>query len=605
MGGRTVVLAPDSRELLLDALRPPAGCSLDRAVATTFTLDLETALTVPLAFAGFRLDEQPDPIEIMQSLRGMSDRIDIFCQAGAIGARRWPSDLVALLEGVIHEMERPWPGHIFHPKTWVLRFRDESETPAYRLVVLSRNLTADRSWDTILWLDGRRGESNTESSEPLAEFVGELPGLAATRVTPGRQEILTELADELRRVEWEVPSGVREVRFHPIGLPYARRFPVEEHFRGYRRFVISPFVREGAIRRIFPPRSGRRYALISRGGELDALPADALEHVDVYELDPTASLAGDDPEGEADRSFFTQLHAKVFAVERAKRAHLFVGSANATDAGLSQNVEFLCELVGPKRTLGVDALVGDDAPLRGMLTPYDRGVDPNGGNGEDGRAIENLLIDIAGGIRFRTTVTEGSEGWVARIAADEAPRRIPDGACVTVAPFNNPDETHPLDPEEPLDVKLPPCELADITAFLRLTARRTVKGKPLERSTVVCSQLEGSPDDRFRQIFARQIDTPEKFLRLLALLIGLASGTVTEVVENGEGSGRWAGGAGQGVLELLARALAESPESIDHLDEIIEHLRRSPLGREVLPPGWDDVWLPVLEARRAMRVEAS
>lgn len=600
------MLAPDGRELLLDALRPPAGCSLDRAVATTFTLSLETALTVPLAFAGFRLDEQPDPIEVMQSLRGMSDRIDIFCQAGAIGAGRWPSDLLALLEDVVHEVERPRPGHIFHPKTWVLRFRDESQEPSYRLLVLSRNLTSDRSWDTILWLDGRRAGRINQSSEPLARFIRALPGLAATPVSPDRHEVLTELAEELRRVEWEVPSGVRKVRFHPIGLPYARRFPVEEHFSGYRKLVISAFVREGAIRRVFPPRSGRRYALISRGAELDGLPEDALEHVDVYELDPTASLAGDDPEGEADRSYFTQLHAKVFVVERNKRAHLFVGSANATDAGLSQNVEFLCELVGPAKTLGVDALVGEDAPLRAMLTPYDSSTkcrdDPVS---EDGRAIENLLIDIAGGIRFRTTVTEESEGWVARIAADKAPRRIPDGACVTVAPFNNPDEAHPLDPEEPLDVELAPRELADITAFLRLTARGSVKGKLLERSTVVCSQLEGSPDDRYRQIFARQIDTPEKFLRLLALLIGLASGTVTEVVGNGEGSGRWAGGAGQGVLELLARALAESPESIDHLDEIIEHLRRSPLGREVLPPGWDDVWLPVLEARRAMRAEAS
>ena len=603
--GRTVVLAPDSRELLLDALRPPAGCSLDRAVATTFTLSLETALTVPLAFAGFRLDEQPDPIEVMQSLRGMSDRIDIFCQAGAIGAGRWPSDLLALLEDVVHEVRRPRPGHIFHPKTWVLRFRDESETPAYRLLVLSRNLTSDRSWDTILWLDGRRADRINQSSEPLARFIRALPGLAATPVSPSRHAILAELADELRRVKWEVPSGVLEVRFHPIGLPYARRFPLDEHFRGYRKLVISPFVREGAIRRIFRMRAGQTAVLVARGAELDALPEDSLEHVDVYELDPTASLAGDVDEEETNRSFLTQLHAKVFVVERAKRAHLFVGSANATDAGLSWNVEFLCELVGPAKTLGVKALVGDDAPLRAMLTPYVPSVDPNGGNGEDGRAIENLLIDIAGGIRFRTTVTEESEGWVARIAADKAPRRIPDGACVTIAPHNRPDETHPLDPAEPLDVELAPRELADITAFLRLTASQTVKGKLLERSTVVCSQLDGSPDDRFRQIFARQIDTPEKFLRLLALLIGLASGTVTEIVVNGEGSGRWAGGAGQGVLELLARALAESPESIDHLDEIIEHLRRSPLGREILPPGWDDVWLPVLEARRAMRVEAS
>ena len=104
------MLAPDNRALLLDALRPPLGHSLDRAVATTFTLDLETALMVPLAFAGFRFDDNPDPIEIMEALRRMSERLDIFCQAGAISAARWPSDLVALLENVIHEVGRPRPG---------------------------------------------------------------------------------------------------------------------------------------------------------------------------------------------------------------------------------------------------------------------------------------------------------------------------------------------------------------------------------------------------------------------------------------------------------------------------------------------------------------
>lgn len=603
MVGRTGVLAPDSRALLLDALRPPAGYSLDRAVATTFTLDLETALTIPLAFAGFRLEEQPDPIEVMQSLRGMSDRLDIFCQAGAIGASRWPSDLLALLEDVVHPVRRPRPGHIFHPKTWVLRFRDEAQEPAYRLLVLSRNLTADRSWDTILWLDGWRAGGNNKSSEPLAWFVRELPGLAVTPLSPSRLAVLTELAEELQWVEWELPDGVHEAHLHPIGPPYSGQFSVEKHFEGYRKLVISPFVREGAIRRIFRMRAGQRDVLISRGAELNALPVDALEHVDVYELDPTASLAGDDPEGKADRSFFTQLHAKVFVVERAKRAHLFVGSANATDAGLSQNVEFLCELVGQVRTLGVDALVGDDAPLRAMLTPYDPGTEPPNGNGTDTRALDDLLLDIAGGVRFNTSVAEGAEGWVARVTSDAAPRRIPYGTCVTIAPHNRPDESKPLSPEEPVDVKLPPCELADITAFLRLTASRKVNGETLERSTVVCSRLEGSPDDRFRQILARQIDTPEKFLRLLALLIGFASGIGTVVSVTGNGSASWSGGPGQGVLELLARALAESPESIDHLDEIVEHLRQSPHGRAVLPTGWDDVWLPVLEARRSMRAD--
>ena len=600
------MLAPDSRELLLDALRPPAGYSLDRAVATTFTLDLETALTVPLAFAGFRLDEQPDPVEVMQALRGMSERIDIFCQAGAIHAGKWPSDLLALLEDVVHEVRRPRPGHIFHPKTWLLRFRDESQEPSYRLLVLSRNLTADRSWDTILWLDGWPARRLSASSAPLARFVGALPELAVTPVPTDRHATLTELADELRRVDWELPNGVREARFHPIGLPYARQFPVEEHFSGYRKLVISPFVREGAIRRIFRPRAGQTAVLVARGGELNALPSDALEHLDVYELDPTASLAGDDAEGDANQTFLTQLHAKLFVVERARLAHLFVGSANATDAGLGQNVEFLCELVGSVGTLGVDALVGEDAPLRAMLTPYVSPPKPSESEtGEDGRALEDLLLDIAAGIRFRTSVTKEADGWVARIVADAAPPRIPEGTRVTIAPHNRPAETYPLNREDPIDVALLPRELVDITAFLRLTASRKADGDVLERSTVVCSRLEGSPDERFREILARQIDTPEKFLQLLALLIGFAAGTGTSVSESSEGTSSWSAGAGQGVLELLARALAESPESIDHLEEIVEHLRRSPSGRTVLPPGWDSVWLPALEARRAMCGDAS
>lgn len=126
--GRVAVLAPDNRALLLDALRPAPGQTLDRAVATTFTLDLSTALTIPLAFAGFRFDEQPNPIEIMEALRRVSARLDVFCQAGAINIGERSSDLFALLENVIHEVKRPRPGHVFHPKIWALRYLDEAQS---------------------------------------------------------------------------------------------------------------------------------------------------------------------------------------------------------------------------------------------------------------------------------------------------------------------------------------------------------------------------------------------------------------------------------------------------------------------------------------------
>ena len=602
------MLAPDNRALLLDALRPPPGYSLDRTVATTFTLDLETALMVPLAFAGFRFDENPDPIEIMEALRRMSERFDIFCQAGAISATRWPSDLVALLENVIHQVKRPRPGRIFHPKVWALRFLDSAEEPCFRLVVLSRNLTADRSWDTILWLDGRmQGRQPIANNGPIRRFIDTLPDLAVAPLSPERHDALTALAEDLRRVHWELPDGVREAHFHPIGIPGSRSFPVEKHFSGYRKLVISPFVRDGFIQRVLMPKPSQQAVLVARGEELHGLQSDTRDCLEVYELDPTAQLSVDDVEEDKNQAFLTHLHAKVFVVERAQLAHLFVGSANATEGGFNGNTEFLCELVGPVAKFGVDALVGEDAPLRSMLTPYVASETPTTDQtSAAGRALEGLLMDIAAQVGFRTTVTRQTEGWVPRITADSELPHIPEDTIATIAAHNRPDETCALNPDEPITFELSPRELADVTPFLQLTARRTYDGVVVERSTVICSRLDGELDDRYQEIFARQIDTPEKFMRLLALLMGFAFGSAAgDNAGTGVSTGRWSMGAGLGVLELLARALSENPESIDHLASIIEHLRRSSNRMAILPPGWDDVWLPALEARRAMLVADS
>ena len=256
---------------------------------------------------------------------------------------------------------------------------------------------------------------------------------------------------------------------------------------------------------------------------------------------------------------------------------------------------------------GVDALVGDDAPLRSMLTPYvvsdTQEIDQPG---TTGRVLEGLLVDIAGQVGFRTTIAKQADGWVPLITTDSELPRIPVGTSVTIAAHNRPTETYELHPGAPVEIEMSPREIADVTAFLQLTASRTEEGTVIQRSTVVCSQMDGDPDDRYHEIFARQINTPEKFMRLLALLMGFASGNVAR---NAPGSGGWTGiwstGTGQGVLELLARALSDNPESIDHLARIVEHLRGSSSGMAILPSGWDDVWIPALEARRAMQEAGS
>src|SRR6266511_2099160 len=103
------MLAPDGRAILLDALRPPPGYGLGRAVATTFTLDLTAALVVPLAFATSQLGDSRDPIAVMEAVRSCAERVDVFCQAGNIVVPRQASDLVAFVEPMVHQVRRARP----------------------------------------------------------------------------------------------------------------------------------------------------------------------------------------------------------------------------------------------------------------------------------------------------------------------------------------------------------------------------------------------------------------------------------------------------------------------------------------------------------------
>ena len=72
----------------------------------------------------------------------------------------------------------------------------------------------------------------------------------------------------------------------------------------------------------------------------------------------------------ARRELLAGLHAKTYVIERGHAAHLLLGSANATRAAFDGNIEFLVELVGTKSRLGIDTLVGQDAPFRQMLADY-------------------------------------------------------------------------------------------------------------------------------------------------------------------------------------------------------------------------------------------
>ena len=78
------MLEPEGRQPLLDALRPPPGFVLDRAVGTSYSLDLLALLTAPLAFALFdRVTDDGDALDVdpvallepFRSLPGLESKV--------------------------------------------------------------------------------------------------------------------------------------------------------------------------------------------------------------------------------------------------------------------------------------------------------------------------------------------------------------------------------------------------------------------------------------------------------------------------------------------------------------------------------------------------
>src|SRR5690606_13044252 len=161
--GRRLMLAPETRRILMEALEPPPGFRFDLAVATTYSLDLMALLTAPLAFSMFDADaartrgdgdaaESTNPFALLQAVRSYAARTTVFCQAAQIVPPARYQRVLTYLEDSVVEVNPPSASGVFHPKLWALRMVGEDDEVLYRLLCLSRNLTFDRSWDTMLVL---------------------------------------------------------------------------------------------------------------------------------------------------------------------------------------------------------------------------------------------------------------------------------------------------------------------------------------------------------------------------------------------------------------------------------------------------------------------
>lgn len=589
------MLNPNSRSLYTSALTPPPGMIFDEAIATTFSMDPALLLEAPVYLALMAADGQtdPDPLAVLEAIRRYAKRITVYVQRGRIQVPRIakPTPLFGFLEEMVVEVTATGGG-VFHPKVWAIRFVSPDQSSSmYRLVVLTRNMTTDQSWDLSLQLEGTMTGRKSNANKPLAHFFKTLPDLAAGPTESGRVEQALRFADELHRVQWELPDGFDELTF---SLPGRKGFDWEPPAAN-RMVVISPFCSDQALRTL--TKSTRVVdALISRPESLSALKKETLDlFAQCLHLDDAAETEDGEEDDITGQPLATGLHAKVYLFEKGWDCEIVMGSANATDAALTarNNIEILVSLKGKRSKVGgIDELLGADG-LGEYLVDFDRTreVEIDALRQAAEKSVETARSRISAAALSIECSPGSRDGLWALVLTGEIPplEGIVRAAAwpITVTQDFAVDIVNSAAPGGIRLGEFSASSLTGLLAFALKTDHPDVTAR-----FVLNLPVTGIPADRNAAILQTVISNQEGFLRYLLLLLGdeKVSG-----LDPGSGSGfaRWLARLADGedipLLEELTRTYSRHPERLAEISGLVHDLSRGGQ-KTIIPEDFLNLW---------------
>lgn len=592
------MLNPSSRSLYTSALTPPPGMVFDEAIATTFSMDPALLLEAPVYLALMATDNQtdPDPLSVLDAIRKYSKKITVYVQKGRIQVPQIakPNPLFGFLEEMIVEVAAPGQG-VFHPKIWAIRFvSPDQKLSMYRLVVLTRNMTNDKSWDLSLQLEGRVEGRKSKLNKPLVHFFKSLADLATGVLSADRIEQALEFADKLHRVQWELPEGYDKLIFY---LPGTKGFNWEPPSAN-RLAVISPFCSDDALGQL-AKQAKVADVLISRPESLSALKQKTLESFgQCLHLDEAAETE-DGEEITLEQPLSTGLHAKVYLFETryyTDYTHVVMGSANATNAALkaSRNIEILVELIGRKNKVGgIDDLIGADDGLGEYLIEFDktRETDIDKERKEAEQFIENARFQLSQ-VDLSIDCRQSSKNNLWDLVLEGKIPYLEGIVRASAWPISVMQE-HAVDiPGEGCDAEVSFKEfsassLTGLIAFELKTNHPDVMAK-----FVLNLPVKGIPEERNAAILQTVISNQDGFIRYLLLLMGDDRFSGMEHT-NGSGLAGWLSRMAQGedipLLEELTRTYSRHPERLKEISGLIRDLSKGNQ-KSVIPEDFLNLW---------------
>ena len=592
------MLNPNSRSLNTSALTPPPGMVFDEAITTTFSMDPALLLEAPVYLALMAADGQtdPDPLSVLEAIRRYSKRITVYVQKGRIQVPQIAKSnpLFGFLEEMVVELTPPGGG-VFHPKVWAIRFVSlDQSSLMYRLVVLTRNMTSDQSWDLSLQLEGTIESRKSKSNEPLAHFFTLLPDLAVGATEAGRIEQALRFAKELHRVQWELPDGFDELTFY---LPGTRGFDWEPPVAN-RMAVISPFCSDQVLRTL-AKQAKTAEALISRPESLSALKKETLAlFTHCLNLDEAAETEDGEEDDTAEQPLATGLHAKVYLFETryySDYTHVIMGSANATNAALnaSKNIEILVGLVGRKNKVGgIDELLGADG-LGEYLVDFDttKEAEIDTIRQEAEQFVERArsrLSEVSLSIECESGAKDGV--W-ALVLTGEIPSL--DGIVTASAwpiTVTRDFAVNILEGDAHSGIRLGEFSVSSVTGLIAFELK--TNHPDVTARFVLNLSVTGVPEERNSAILQTVISNQDGFIRYLLLLLG--DDTLSKL-DPGSGSGlakwftRLADGEDIPLLEELTRTYSRHPERLSEISRLVCDLSQGSQNA-IIPEDFLNLW---------------
>ena len=564
-------------------LSPPNNYQLDFAVGATYSLDLDALVgaSISLGLASETdSDLNENPIFLLEALRSTGDKIALFCESGQIKLPNKPTSLYVLLEEMVFEVTNN--NNIenskyasFHPKIWLIRYTNDAEV-LYRFVILSRNLTFDRSWDLSFSMDGKIGDK-TSKNNPLIKF---LEYLSSYSTDDEKTEKISEIMTELEYVNFELNSNVFEgFEFIVNGIDDKYTIQNQQLFKSNsldKLLIMSPFLSKDVIKDFNERKDDKSKAiLITRMDSLGSLKNEKLDNFEFYALKDEV-VDGESILFEESQCVSTQdIHAKMYVVEKKKYADLYLGSLNASHNALYGNVEFMIKLGARKRRFNINKLLkdlfndGKDNPFQ-LVNMEDINVS------EDNSNNLNLVVKSIVRLNADAEVISNDENFNLKVnfASDCSRYDI---------------EIRPLlsRKTEKFSRKITFKNLTkdQLSEFFVI---KVCKGEDaLER--VIKIPVGNLPKDRQKDVISNVISDKTAFIRYVAFLLG--DEYILGSIEEDGGADDGTDGEGFTVqlpelYEKMLKSAMYAPEKFGELEFLIKTLSED----DVIPEGFDELY---------------